>query len=52
MAFWLVDRLLPGVISGLIVAAAVSVSHARLRRHITDVTDEQTERLERDQEAR
>ena len=52
MTFWLVDRALPGVISGLVVAVVVSVSHVRLWRHITRVTDRQTARLERDQEAR
>ena len=48
MGFWLVDRLLPGVISGLIVAGAVGFSHIRLRRHVTEETRRQTEELERD----
>jgi hypothetical protein len=45
MAYWVVDRLLPGLISSLIVSVVVWVSHARTKRHITNVTAAQTREL-------
>ena len=45
MSFWLVDRALPGVFSGALMALAVAVSHVLLRQHITRATDRQTATL-------
>jgi hypothetical protein len=42
---WVVDHLLSGAVPSLIVSVVVWVSHARTRRHITDVTAAQTQEL-------
>jgi hypothetical protein len=39
---WFVDRALPGLFSGALMAIAVALSHVLLRRHITRTTDRQT----------
>ena len=46
MAYWLVDRTLPGVVGSLIVVAAVGLSHVLLKRHVTRTTADQTRALE------
>ena len=45
MGFWIVDRLLPGLVGSAIVSAVVWLSHARTRRHMTKVTERQTATL-------
>lgn len=46
MSYWLVDRFLPGLSSGVTMAAVMWVSHLLLRRHITRVAREQTEHFD------
>ena len=41
-AAWLLNRVLPGVLSSL---AVIGISHVKLRRHITRTADEQTRTL-------
>ena len=48
MSYWFVDRMLPSLISSVLFAGILWVSHRRLSRHVTDVTDKQTKELERD----
>lgn len=45
MSFWPVDRALPGVFSGALMALAVALSHVLLHRHITRTADRQTAAL-------
>lgn len=45
MAAWFVDRALPGIFSGGVMAIAVAVSHLLLRRHVTRITAAQTAAL-------
>jgi hypothetical protein len=41
LTYWIIDRMLPGLIPSLIMAALVRVSHIRLKRHITATADRQ-----------
>lgn len=45
MAYWLIDRALPGIVAGLVVSATIAAEHVLMRRHITKVTREQTAAL-------
>lgn len=47
MSYWWVDRFLPGALAGLLVTAVVALSHIRLRRHITQLTEDQTAELKK-----
>ena len=47
MQFWWLDRVAPGVVSGLVFAAPVWVSHVLLRRHITRVTKGQNDHIDK-----
>jgi heme exporter protein D len=47
VAFWWLDRTLPGVVASLILSAVVWVSHVLTRRHITRVTERQNRHIER-----
>ena len=46
MAYWLVDRMLPGAVASLIITVPVWVSHILLKRHVSKVTADQTRTLE------
>lgn len=45
MAFWWLDRCLPGIVASLVVTVPVWVSHLLLRRHVTRTTERQNEHL-------
>lgn len=45
MDYWWLDRTLPGVVGGLVVAAAIAAEHFLMRRHLTRLTHEQTDAL-------
>ena len=45
-SFWWVDRALPGIVSGSIMALAVALSHLLLHRHITRVTERQNAHID------
>jgi hypothetical protein len=38
---WFIDKVLPGVITGVIMSAGTLLSHRRLKRHITGTADAQ-----------
>jgi hypothetical protein len=44
-SFWWVDRALPGIVNGVIMAAALAVLHLLMRRFIRRTTNEQTAKL-------
>ena len=50
MGHWLISRVLPGTISGtlagVILSLPVWIHHRLMRRHISAVTDRQTEHLD------
>ena len=46
MAYWWLDRTLPGVVASTIITAAIAASHMLLRRHVTRVTERQNARIE------
>ena len=45
MAYWWIDRALPGVVGALVIAAVMAVSHLLMRRYIKRTTDRQTAAL-------
>jgi hypothetical protein len=47
MAFWWLDRCLPGIVASLIVTVPVWVSHILLRRHVTRTTERQNAHIEK-----
>ena len=46
-SYWWVDRTLPGIIGGLVVAAAIGVEHWLGRRYLRKLTDQQTAAIRR-----
>ncbi len=46
MAFWWIDRTLPGVVASLIITAAIAASHMLLKRHVNQVTEQQNTHIE------
>jgi hypothetical protein len=46
MAFWWIDRTLPGVVASLIITGAIAASHILLKRHVSRTTERQNTHIE------